>query len=115
MVREDRGADETLARDVSKVGLLSELVGWGVEDRERVLWSERRELEVVGRGSEGESWVTGVPDRDVEEVAGERLLLPLISSELIGTRRGLGASEGVSLATRLCAYELNASGVEKGA
>ena len=81
---------------------------------------ERRELEVVGRANGGESCDTDcdAPDSEVDEVPVEMLLLPPPTSTsglLCGASRGLGASEGASLATRLCAYELNASGVENGA
>lgn len=97
MVRDDRGADDVLSRPESVVALLlSEPVGCGVEDRENVLWKERRELEVVGRGADGESWAADwdAPESEVDEVAGERLLLLPISSGVSGTSRGLGASEG---------------------
>lgn len=111
IVREGRGADEVLNRPWSGVGLwlLSDPeVGWGVEDRELVLCKDRRELEVVGRGmggvnceAPGDTLVS-----DVDEVVEERLLLsPSTSTSgvLRGASRGLGATEGVSLATRLCA------------
>lgn len=78
-----------------------------MEDRELVLWIERRELEVAGRGMGGVSWETGDTfDREVDEGVDERLLLSpstSISGVLRGASRGLGATEGVSLATRLCA------------
>lgn len=121
MVRDGRGADEVLKRPLSGVGLLlSESVfGWEVDEREWVLWKERREAEVVGRGRGGVSCVEVVgelPERDVVDVAAEILLLPPVSTSglLRGASRGLGAADGFSLAARLCAYELKASGVENG-
>lgn len=121
MVRDGRGADEVLKRPRSGVGLLlSESVfGWGVDEREWVLGKERREAEVVGRGRGGVSCVEVVgelPEREVVEVAAE--MLPEVAGSksglLRGARRGLGAADGFSLAARLCAYELKASGVENG-
>jgi hypothetical protein len=102
--------------------LLSEsAAGCGVDERderENVLWKERRELDVVGRGSGGGVSVEGdVPEREVEEVAVDSpLLAPISGSGLLrGINRGLGACDGFWLATRLAAYELKTSGVENGA
>lgn len=121
-MRIERAADDVLGRLGSVVGLLESepavVGGWGVDDRENVLWKERRELEVAGRACCGESWEFeyDAPEREVDDVAVERPLLAAgsLSGPLYGLRRGLGASEGASLATRLCAYELNTSGVENG-
>lgn len=78
-----------------------------MEDRELVLWIERRELEVAGRGMGGVSCETGdTLDREVDEGVDERLLLSpskSTSGVLRGASRGLGATDGFSLATRLCA------------
>jgi hypothetical protein len=60
----------------------------------------------VGRGWEGASWEVGeAPENDVVEVAVEMLLLPPVSTSglLRGANRGLGAAEGLTLFTRLCA------------
>jgi hypothetical protein len=78
-----------------------------VDERELVLCKDRRELEVVGRGMGGVSWEAGETfESDVDEFVDERLLLSPSTSKsgvLRGASRGLGATEGVSLATRLCA------------
>lgn len=110
MVRDGRGADEVLNRPWSGTGLLlsDPELGWGVEDRELVLWMERRELEVAGRGKGGLNCEGpgDTFDNDVDEGVDERLLLSpsrSTSGVLRGASRGLGATEGFSLATRLCA------------
>lgn len=101
MVRDGRGAGEVLNRPRSGTGLL-------LPDPELVLRTERRELEVAGRGKRGlncegpgETF-----DNDVDEGVDERLLISpsrSTSGVLRGASRGLGATEGFSLATRLCA------------
>lgn len=70
-----------------------------------MLWRDRSELEVLGRGNGGVSWVVGwdAPESEVDEVAAEMLLSPVSSGLLRGASRGLGAADGFALAARLCA------------
>lgn len=101
VLREGCGADvDELQRPWSAVGLL---LSEGEASLEEVLWKERRELEVVGRGRGGVSWAAEAeaPESEVEELLVERLPLVSGSGLLRGAIRGLGAAEGFSLATRL--------------
>jgi hypothetical protein len=103
MLREGRGADvDVLQRPWSAVGLL---LSEGEACLEEVLWKERRELEVAGRGRGGVSWVAEAeaPESEVEELVVEMLPGVSRSGLLRGAIRGLGAAEGFSLAARLWA------------